>query len=94
MRLGLYVRLPDSSTNISEPRGMFSGGAFISRWSISHPDALVGSTIHIDGLKTTLTDVLVRIERLDGTTQVSRLTPTKTSLVVTASPSPWQVAWP
>ena len=92
LRLGLYVRLPEGCENITDPHGMFSGGAYIVRWSIRHPDALVGSTIYIDGLKTTLTDVLVRIERLDGTTQVSRLSPTKTSLVVRASPSPWQVA--
>ena len=92
MRLGLYVRLPEGCENLTEPRGMFSGGAFLSRWSIRHADALVGSTIHIDGLKSTLTDVLVRIERLDGTTQVARLTPTDTSLLVQASPSRWQVA--
>ena len=93
MRFGLYLRLPQECVNIIEPRGTFIGGAYIERWSIRHPDALVGSTIHIDGLKTTLTDVLVRIERLDGTTQVARLTPTNSSLVVTASPSAWQVAW-
>jgi len=93
LRLGLYVRLPDGIENITDPHGMFTGGAYVARWRIRHPDRLVGSTIHIDGLKTTLTDVLVRIERLDGTTQVSRLTPTNTSLVVQASPSPWQVAW-
>ena len=93
LRLGLYVRLPEGCVNITDPHGMFSGGAYIERWSIRHPDALVGSTIHIDGLKTTLTDVLVRIERLDGTTQVVRLNPTSTSLVVAASPIAWQVAW-
>ena len=82
MRLGLYVRLPAECENITEPRGMFTGGAYIERWSIRHPDALVGSTIHIDGLKTTLTDVLVRIERLDGTTQVARITPTTPSLLL------------
>jgi len=93
MRLGLYVRLPQECENLTDPRGMFTGGAYIERWSIRHPDALVGSTINIDGLKTTLTDVLVRIERLDGTTQVARLSPTNPSLIIKASPSAWQVAW-
>ena len=88
MRFGLYLRLPQECENIIEPRGMFIGGAYIERWSIRHAEALVGSTIHIDGLKTTLTDVLVRIERLDGTTQVARLTPTSSSLVVTAYERP------
>lgn len=93
MRLGLYVRLPAECENVTDPRGMFSGGAYIERWSIRHSEALVGTTINIDGLKTTLTDVLIRIERLDGTTQVARLTPTNTSLVVEASPSTSMVAW-
>ncbi len=92
-RLGLYVRLPESSKIVGEPRGMFRGGAYIERWSIVDPGALVGSTIRIDGLNTTLTDVLVRIERLDGTTQVERLTPEKPSLLIEASPSLWQFSW-
>ncbi len=93
LRLGLYVRLPEQCEDITVPRGLFAGGAYVERWSIRHPEALVGSTIHIDGLKTTLTDVLVRIDRRDGTTQVARLTPSKPSLVIQASPSRWQVAW-
>ncbi|MCH7546381.1 MAG: HupE/UreJ family protein [Planctomycetes bacterium] len=91
-RFGLYLRLPQECENITEPRGMFTGGAYIERWSIRHPDALVGSTIHIDGLRTTLTDVIVRIERLDGTMQVERLTPSNPSFVVEASASFGQVA--
>ena len=92
MRFGLYLRLPPDCEDTTEPRGMFAGGAYIERWSVRHPEALVGSTIHIDGLRTTITDVLVRIERLDGTTQVARLMPTHPSLVVEVSPTRWQVA--
>jgi hydrogenase/urease accessory protein HupE len=93
MRLGLYVRLPETSEHLAEPRGRFAADAYIERWSIRHAKALVGSTISIDGLQTTLTDVLVRIERLDGTTQVARLLPTSPSLVIEASPSGWEVVW-
>ena len=32
--VGLYVRLPEHVTNESEPRGRFSGNAYIERWSI------------------------------------------------------------
>jgi hydrogenase/urease accessory protein HupE len=93
LRLGLYVRWPKTCENLSEPRGIFTGDAYLERWRLRHPEALVGSTISIDGLQTTLTDVLVRIERLDGTTQVARLLPTSPSLVVEAAPGGWQVAW-
>jgi len=93
MRLGLYVRLPETCENLTEPRGRFAADAYIERWRIRHAQALVGSTISIDGLQTTLTDVLVRIERLDGTTQVARLLPSNPSLVVEAAPNGWQVVW-
>jgi hypothetical protein len=93
MRLGLYVRLPETCESLAEPRGRFAADAYIERWRIRHAKALVGSTIAIDGLQTTLTDVLVRIERLDGTTQVARLLPAHPSLVVEAAPDMWQVAW-
>ncbi len=93
MRFGLYLRLPTECENTTERRGMLAGGAYVERWSIRHPGALIGSEIHIDGLRTTLTDVLVRIERLDGTTQVARIMPAHPSVVVEASPSLGQVAW-
>jgi len=92
-RFALYLRFPDDASNITEPQGRFEGAAFIERWRIRHPAALVGSTLHVDGLSTTLTDVLVRIERLDGTTQVARIMPASPSLVVVASPTRTQVAW-
>ena len=39
-----------------------------------------------------MTDVLVRIENLDGTTQVTRVTPSSPSFVVAAAPSALEVA--
>lgn len=92
MRLGLYVRLPESCEIVAEPRGMFVENTYIERSTVRHPGALVGETIVIDGLSSTLTDVLVRIQRLDGATQVTRLMPESPSLVVEASPSGWQVS--
>lgn len=91
LRLGLYVRLPDTAERLNEAHGMFVGGAYVERWKFREPKSLVGSTIQIDGLRHTLTDVLVRIERLDGTTQVARLMPESPSLIVTEAPSGWQV---
>ena len=87
MRLGLYVRFPDETVETSEHRGRFVGGAFVERWSVRHPGSLADQTIHIDGLRTTLTDVLVRVERLDGTTLVSRVAPSEPSLVLVGSQS-------
>ena len=48
---------------------------------------LAGGEIHIAGLSGTMTDVLVRLERLEGATQIARLEPSAPSLVVEATPS-------
>lgn len=92
MRLGLHLRFPDATEATSEHRGLFIGGAFVERWSVRHPGGLTDQTIHIDGLGATMTDVLVRVERLDGTTLVSRIEPSHPRLLLEASPSLWGLA--
>ena len=92
LRLSLYVRVPEGCSNGSEPRGSFSDNAFLERWNMNCPGGLAGRRIHIEGLAATLTDVLVRLERLNGTAQVARLMPSEPSFVVEAAPSGMQVA--
>ena len=75
--LGLYVQLPAGTTKLTEPRASFVNSAFTERWSIKRAGGLTGGTVHIAGLSATMTDVLVRVERRDGTTQVIRLTPSR-----------------
>lgn len=87
MRLGVYVGLPEGSTNLSQPHGVFIGGAYIERWMVKRTGGLTGATIHIAGLSETTIDVFVRVERLDGTTQIARLPPSSPSFVVEAAPS-------
>lgn len=82
MRLGLYVALPPGCTNLNEPHGSMSNGAFTERSKVKCAGGLTGGTISIVGLSTTMTDVLARLERLDGSTQVTRLTPSAPSFVV------------
>ena len=92
LRLGLYVEFPEGTTNTSEPRTMMLNGAFTERWSIRREGGLSGETIQIAGLNQTMTDVLVRLERLDGTTQVSRLLPSSPRFIVEPAPGRW--TWP
>jgi len=91
-RLAIYVELPEGAHDVVAPRSRFDGGAFFERRSIRWDGGLKGHSIAIEGLSATATDVLVRIESLDGTTQTERLSPTKTSFVVRAAPDRWQVA--
>ena len=87
MRLGIYVKFPAGTTNVATPRTLFTNDASTERWSITRPGGLTGDEVRITGLAATVTDVLVRIENLNGTTQVTRVTPSSPSFVVAAAPS-------
>jgi hydrogenase/urease accessory protein HupE len=87
MRLSLYVRMPDDCETITPVHASYVAGAFLERSSVRRAGGLTGKEIYIEGLSSTLTDVLVRIARLDGTTQVVRLTPSSPAFAVEASPT-------
>jgi hypothetical protein len=92
MRLSLYVQLPQTCSNLEHPHGLFANGAYTEQWTVACQGGLAGSTVRIDGLTATLTDVLVRIERLDGSTQVTRVTSSSPTFVVEATPRRFEVA--
>jgi hypothetical protein len=87
MVLSLTPVLPDNCTDRTPPSSMRNGGAMITRWSLSCPQGIDQGHIRIDGLEETSTDVLVRIVRQDGVTQMVRLTPDQPGLVVEAESS-------
>ena len=89
MRLGLYVQLPENCATRGEARSWQQNAAFMERWVADCDGGLVGGEIFIEGLSATITDVIARFERLDGTTQVARVTPSNDSFVVTDKES-WQ----
>ena len=92
MRLGLYAQLPPGCVIEGEKRSWRQSSTFVEKWVSRCPQGLTGGTVLIEGLSATMTDVLARYERLDGSTQVARLTPAKTSFLVTDSESWQQVA--
>jgi hydrogenase/urease accessory protein HupE len=91
-RLGLYVSLPEGTQDVATPRALFTGGAYIERRTIRREGGLTGQSIAVEGLSSTFTDVLVRVQDLDGTTHTDRLTPTRPSFVVTSAPGTAEVA--
>ena len=92
LRFGLYVEFPAGCTNVTSLRGEMVNNAYTERWTEKCPGGLTGGTIHIAGLSGTAVDALVRLERLDGTTQVTRLMPSAPSFVVEAAPRAREVA--
>ncbi len=55
------------------------------------PDGLGGQTFRVEGLPLTQTDVLVRVDYLDGTSSNYRLTPAVASVVLPARPGHFDV---
>jgi hypothetical protein len=81
-RLALNVRLPSTCKSETEPISTIEGAAFFKRWTVICPEGIKGRKITVDGLRTTLTDVLVRIAYVGGTRQISRLTPEAPGMTV------------
>lgn len=72
LRLSAHVVFPDGTETLSEPRTTYFDGSSTERWTIRRPGGLAGETIRIEGAVGT-TDVIARIERADGSSQVERL---------------------
>ena len=91
-RPGIDVVFPADTVNLSEPRAAFHAGAYSERWRLQRPGGLIGQTVRIDGLRADVTDVLVRVQRSDGTSQLTRLLPSDPAFVVAASAGAAEVA--
>jgi hypothetical protein len=68
MRLPVLLKLPDGIRNVREPSVQELTDSLVERrWIDAGPDGLAGRRIEFPGLQLVITDVLVRIQRLDGT---------------------------
>lgn len=92
LRLDLHARF-DANIELTTPvRGSMVGGAYIERYNIRRDGGLAGGEVVIEGLTGLSTDVLVRIERLDGSTEVARLAAANPSFEVQGSLTRMEVA--
>lgn len=92
MRLSLYTKFDAATEQRSLPTPVIAAGYYTERWQISHPNSLVGSTIKIDGLSSSMTDAMIRISWLDGREQLARLLPDNPSMVVEETPGNGRIA--
>ncbi len=90
-RLKLQVSFPPDVTAIARVRSATIAGTSIKQWAITRQAGLAEANISIKGLDRVPTDVLVRIERLDGTSETARLNAASTSFVVKGAPDTWDV---
>ncbi len=90
-KLSLYAQLPESCIEKTRPNSRLVNSAYIQRWLVVCDGGLLEETLSIRGLKSTNTDVLLRLEFIDGTSQSVLLTPTKESFTIPAKPGSWQI---
>lgn len=91
MRLSIHPRFPENCKPAGDIATYRASDSYTERLSLACPGGLNGGTIAIDGLAATMTDVLVRIERTDRSSQVARLTQSVPALVVEPSPGVLEV---
>lgn len=82
LRLSAYVEFPPGTTMVTQPRVVTVNGAWTERYRISREGGFVGELISISGRAAGVTDIIARIERLDGSTQVEQLPPEEPSFIV------------
>jgi hydrogenase/urease accessory protein HupE len=92
MRPGVQVHFPAGTTELTPRQGVFTGTVYVERWQISRPGGLAGQRVGIDGIASGVTDVIVRVERADGNSQVERLLPQRPEFTVQAASGALEVA--
>lgn len=91
-KLALYAKLPPDCKDKTQAHTQFVNGAYIQRWVVACESGLIKQSIAISGLAATNTDVLVRLEFINNTSQSVLLTPSKSSFQIPAQASSSQVA--
>jgi hydrogenase/urease accessory protein HupE len=93
VRLSAYIVFPDRTEILVEPRSTYFDGSSTERWTIRHPGGLTGETIRIEGRAVGVTDVVARVERADGSSQVERLPADAPQFEVLPPTGTAEVAW-
>jgi hydrogenase/urease accessory protein HupE len=92
VRLDIEPVLPSHCADIGETTMWLDSGIEVTQRLVSCPGGIDGHDVRIAGLEATVTDVLMRYERRDATTQVARLTPDQPDVELTAAESRERVA--
>ena len=89
--MAISAVLPGNCDPREPEQTVWDGAAYFARWTTLCTGGLEGGVIQIAGLDQTSTDVLVRFDFADGTSESRRLTPGDSSFTVPAIPSSLEV---
>jgi hydrogenase/urease accessory protein HupE len=93
MRLPVVLRLPDEIHDVIEPAAQELSDSLVERRLFdAGSQGLAGRRIEFVGLQATLTDVLVRVQMLDGTHSSTLVRPSQPWVDITTSRGPFGVA--
>ena len=86
MRLPVVLQLPSDVRNLKEPTTQELADSVLVRYSVeAGPNGLSGKRIEFPGLQGTITDVLVRVEMLDGRSWTTIVHPSQPWVEITAA---------
>ncbi|WP_213288798.1 HupE/UreJ family protein [Bradyrhizobium sp. sGM-13] len=92
MRLPVVLRFPANARNVTEPVLRELSDSLIERRVIETSGSLAGTRIELVGLQATITDVLARVQMLDGTFSTTLVRPSKPWIEIATSRSSLEVA--
>lgn len=93
MRLPITLKFPEGVSTLVEPVENQLNDSLIERRVIeAGPSGLVGQRIEFVGLQASITDVLVRVSRLDGTLSTTLVLPARPWIEIAATPGAFSVA--
>ena len=92
LRMALEVRWPEGTVNLVEPHGTSDSVVHVRRWRVWHPGGMQGKVVGVDGLAASSVEVLVRVEGIDGSAQVTRLFASRPSFTLARDAGAFAVA--
>ncbi len=89
----LHPQLPSGCSNMTEPTPQASASGSVERWLVDcGGKGMINGTIVINGLSSTQTDTLLRIQMAEGIMHTTVLRPDAPSFLMPAKPSKLEVA--
>lgn len=82
---------PPETEEVGARSSIFAAGASVQRWKVRVPGGLEGKPVRFTHLLDTGLDVLVRVERMDGSEQLGRILPIEPSFTLKPSPGRGEV---
>ena len=91
-RLALDVSFSGRVERVTPVMSRMTEDAMVQTWRMAAIEPLAGQEVRIDGLASTMTDALVRVEYVDGREWIDRLTPGALRAPIPAGQSGWAVS--